>query len=482
MKILNKSIRITFSALRSFCTAGCLCVFVLGFSVLASEQAVKIAVIADKGLESYADLLTVELSKQNGLNVIERTEIERVMKEQEISNANLTADYLRLGKLLKADGMVIIKKFEFMKKKFLVSRLVAVNQGAVLSAFANPFPMEMEKIEGWSSDVFAKFAPYLNKVGVSQEKAVPISILNVRAPIDTPEMRMLEKEFTLALAFRLIQEKDLFILERWKMEKLVWEKDLDADSFWTGSYLLDGSIEPVDKDNVKVKLRLRKAGGEEKTLEATGTRQELSEITEKITAELLKNIGKTQNRIPWDSAKEAEEYLKEARWALNSGLYADALTAVDSAWALGDRSPETLLIKIHASAQENKAQFPMPKVTKWSPTQAPSGHGFEGVVFEGDNFTENTCVLFGMTPSIWVRYLSRYKLEVKIPKHAPGKVRITVSNGPEKTIILDGYFEFIQESKNSISFVGKESSEPRIIVLNKNDSIPLKIDQTGKHS
>ncbi len=308
----------------------------------------KIAVIADKGLENYADLLTVELSKQKGLNVVERTDIDRVLREQEISNINLTANYLRLGKLLKADGMVIIKKFESQKKDFLVSRLVAVNQGAVLSAFASPLPPE--KIENWPTDVSAKFAPYLNKVGVSQDKAVPISILNIRAPIDTPEMRLLEKEFTLALAFRLVQEKDLFVLERWKMEKLSWEKDIDTESspFWTGSYFLDGSIEITGKENVKVRVRLRKKDGAEKIIEATGNRQEIAGIVEKLTEDLLKQIGKTENKIPWDSKKEAEQYLKEARWALSSGLYAEALSAVDSAWALGSKSQDALLMKINA--------------------------------------------------------------------------------------------------------------------------------------
>lgn len=310
----------------------------------------KIAVIAEKGLENYADLLTVEFSKQKGLNVVERTEIHRVLREQEISNANQTANYLRLGKLLKADGMVIIRKFESQKKEFLVSRLVAVNQGAVLSAFANPLPPE--KIENWPTDVSAKFAPYLNKVGVSQDKAVPISILNIRAPIDTPEMRLLEKEFTLALAFRLVQEKELFVLERWKMEKLAWEKDIDTESspFWTGSYLLDGSIELIDKENVNVKVRLRKPSGPESTLEATGNRQQLSEITEKITSELLKNIGKAQDKIPWDSAKEAEQYLKEAQWAFNAGLFEESFSAVQAARALGNKSEEALFLEVKASA------------------------------------------------------------------------------------------------------------------------------------
>ncbi|MFZ2656547.1 MAG: CsgG/HfaB family protein [Victivallales bacterium] len=322
----------------------------------------KIAVLTDKGLENYADLLTVELSKQKDLNVIERTEIDRVLKEQEIASANIAESYLKLGKLLKADGLVMIKKYEFRKKEFLISRLVAVNQGVVLSGFSSPLPPE--KIENWSMDVSAKFAPYLNKLGVLQDKAVPISILNIRAPIDTPEMRLLEKEFTLALAFRLIQEKDLFVLERWKMEKLAWEKDIDLESspFWTGSYLLDGSIELMDKENVRVKVRLRKKDGEEKTIEATGIKGKLSEITEKLTRDLLKQIGKTQDRIPWDSKKEAEQYLKEAEWACQAGLYDEAVSAVDNASALGLKGKDVIFIKI-----KSYSMLAYPTFREWMP-------------------------------------------------------------------------------------------------------------------
>lgn len=330
-----------------------------------AANAAKLAVISDKGMENYADLLTAELSKQKDLFVIERAEINRVLKEQEISSTSSAEDYLKLGKLLNADGLVIIKKLEFQKKEFLASRLVAVNQGVVLSSFSNPCPPE--KNDGWSADISAKFAPYFNKLNVSQEKAVPISILNIRAPIDTPEMRLLEKEFTLALAFRLVQEKDLFVLERWKMEKLAWEKSIDTESsnpFWTGSYLLDGGIELTDKENVKIKIRLKKTSGTEEIIEATGTRQKIDEITEKLTGDLLKQIGKTRDRIPWDSAKEAEQYLKEAEWACRSGLYDEAVASVENASALGLSGKEIIFARIKAYSMLAYPTF-KPEMVPW---------------------------------------------------------------------------------------------------------------------
>ncbi len=276
-------------------------------NIPSGEAPVKIAIIADESLREYADILTVELSKDKDLVLLERSKIDKIFKEQQISVENLGAKSIELGKLLGADGLIILKKINFDKKEFVVSRLVAVNTGVILGATFQPFPPE--KSDEWLKGIQTRFLLLLPKLKVQSKDSVPISILNIRAPIDTSELKLLEKEFTLALAFRLVQEKEIFVLERWKMEKLDWEKDLGSaenNPFWTGSYLLDGSIELVGDDSIKVVVRLRKPSGEELRLEETGKKDKLNEVTDRLTKKILQELGKSSENISWDTKAEAE--------------------------------------------------------------------------------------------------------------------------------------------------------------------------------
>jgi len=54
-----------------------------------------------------------------------------------------------------------------------------------------------------------------------------------------------ERQLKLLTIQRLSQEKELFVLERQKMQLLSEEKELKADdsAFWNGSYLLEGVVD-----------------------------------------------------------------------------------------------------------------------------------------------------------------------------------------------------------------------------------------------
>ena len=63
-------------------------------------QPVRLAIITtDKAQEPVADLLTVELSKQEGLTLLERAEVNRILAEQRLS-ATAAGNYVKLGQLL----------------------------------------------------------------------------------------------------------------------------------------------------------------------------------------------------------------------------------------------------------------------------------------------------------------------------------------------------------------------------------------------
>src|SRR6185312_9272933 len=53
---------------------------------------------------------------------------------------------------------------------------------------------------------------------------------------------------------------------------------------------------------------------------------------------------------PWNAADEAQKYFEEAKWALKWGIFQQAQSASESAWALGKQDMDCALVRLNAYA------------------------------------------------------------------------------------------------------------------------------------
>jgi hypothetical protein len=73
-----------------------------------SNASIRLALIAETtDASAPVDVLTAEFSQNGQINLLERNEIEKVYREQALSSAN--QDYLKLGQVLGADGLLLIR-------------------------------------------------------------------------------------------------------------------------------------------------------------------------------------------------------------------------------------------------------------------------------------------------------------------------------------------------------------------------------------
>ncbi len=309
----------------------------------------RLAIVADTQSQPVADLLVAGLSKQQGVELVEREEIDKVMREHQLSvNGNLEQE-LDLSKLLRAQGILVLEvtKKDDQSPAVLHARLAAVEPGVVI--FDMDAPLAKDNAEGLSKLVSDRILPLLPKLQVAGGKAVPISILNVRA-VDT-SVEPLEREVTMLLASRLASEPAVFVLERRRLDLLAGEKTYGAETpgaFWNGAYLLDGNIESDGKNDgmISIHLRLRKpGGGDGETISAEGPATSAKELVEKLAPQILKTVGQESTAPQWDPAAEAAQYLDEAIWAKNQAQYQAALEAAESASSLGLNSPDVYFIR-----------------------------------------------------------------------------------------------------------------------------------------
>ena len=109
--------------------------FAISLCSIASAAPTRLAVIAQgqsAPCRGLADLLQVELSRRDGIELVEREEIDRVLAEQALTASGLVAESARihLGALLKADGLLFVDQTVSTNNVFHL-RLVETKQGYV---------------------------------------------------------------------------------------------------------------------------------------------------------------------------------------------------------------------------------------------------------------------------------------------------------------------------------------------------------------
>ncbi|MFO1514101.1 MAG: CsgG/HfaB family protein [Verrucomicrobiota bacterium] len=308
---------------------------------------------------ALADLLAVELSRQPELRLLERAQIEKVYREQALAGGN--RDYLKLGQLLGADGLLLLETGREATNEWLRIQLVAVKPGVLLSSERYPWPIP--NLAPWAGGVSTHLNPLLPKLGVLAKDAVPISVVNLRSAIQSSESRETERQLTLLAIERLSRERRLFVLERRRMQLLTGEKDLnglDDTAFWDGSYLLDGGVDRngFAPDTITISARLVPPGGAAPLpIEAAGNRTNLAEVINHLADGILKALTINRDPAPWEPADEANQFYAEAQWAFRWKLYPQAQAASESAWALGRRTPESaqLLVRSYVESMPDSS-------------------------------------------------------------------------------------------------------------------------------
>lgn len=295
--------------------------------------------VAD-ALRPAADLFTATLSTLPGMELVERAEIDRVIREQSLA-ATLAREPLKLGRLLGADGLVLLETNVVGDAVMADARLVAVGPGVVLGEWLIPFPVP--EVAGWSARVAADAAPLFRKLAVPRGQATPVSVLGLRMAVNVPDAAAVSQGLSRLLSHRLTQEPELFVLERKLLNRLGAEKSLVADgdaSFWSGSHLLDGSIEPDLNvpGRLQVQLVLTSPGNSPVTFTVGGSRTDLALLAETLAGRVLTALRMTST-VSWRPETEAQRFLEEATWARRWSQWEPALNAMESAWALGLRGP-----------------------------------------------------------------------------------------------------------------------------------------------
>jgi hypothetical protein len=318
-------------------------------SLAFASEPVRLAISGDPAFANEADLITVELSKLPDLVLLERQQILKFAEEHSL-HTEKSGDSVTLGKLLGADGLLILSPTELDGRKLIAARLVAVHLGVVIDEWTSP-PYEAADGHGMALVFSQRIAPLLRKLRVNQKDAIPVSVAGLFAAVDSPELRAVERELTWLLIHRLTKEPSIFVLERRRMEDLAWEKSMaatDPKPFLSGAVIVEGKLEAHD-GKLDLALGLRRSGEKKATpSRVNGTANDLPAFTEKIAASILDGLQVTSAEESWNLKEEAAVYADQAEWAMHHRMIDLCIASAESAWAMGRRDVDLARLRVIA--------------------------------------------------------------------------------------------------------------------------------------
>ena len=318
----------------------------------ADGEKPRIAVISTGETADFAALITAQFSQIPNLALVERDELSKIGDERALAEMAV-ADPQNLGRLLRADGLLFIRR----EDQGVAVRLTAVRLGLVLFDVAcapQADPAQLAELLG------SQVEPFVPKLALPPDKAIPLSLLNLHADLGSASGLRIEQALTLLLERRLVATPELVVLERRHAGSLAWEQSLAADlpQPQTGAWWIDGSLDiPSGADAMTVRLRLRSPkGGEALETTVAGSTEKLPELAEALATAISQSVhaGAPVPDDPAASAKEGREFLQEAIWAWHHDKPDQALAAAESAGLLGETASDLPALRISIAVQELK--------------------------------------------------------------------------------------------------------------------------------
>lgn len=311
----------------------------------AGEPPFRLAVI-DSQDSPLGALLEAEVSKIEGMAVVERQDIAPLIEEKRLESLMADRKFCALGSMLVADGLLVIEKLKLPGgQETRTARLISVKNGSCL--FFTTVPSEPATPE-WVKGVVAGVRQKLAIARVSREEALPLCVVGLRAEVFTPEAALREAALARLLEMRLAAAPGVVLLDRRGLGDVVFERSLEASdlpSLWESAMLIDGSIKDAGAGQpLKLDLRiLQRDGREVEKLGAQGNVGEIPALAERLAGDILKKIHRPS--APGESSVEPREFLREAGWAWQNHLFSASEDALAAALALGETAADAFALQ-----------------------------------------------------------------------------------------------------------------------------------------
>ena len=322
------------------------CLFALSLCAqvaLAQDAPMRLALLYPPEAAPLGDLLTSELSKQQGVTLLEREQIRRIFEEKSLNAAQAKQDWAKIGELLGAEGLVILEPAE---NKSVSLRLVWAERGIIVHETAIDIDeKDPKKAVASALPQIEKAVRKLVDLRHAGKSAVAMHIKAVNA--DSGKDPDLRQGLGLLFAQRMLDEPGWVVVDRRNLTDAVFEKDLAQDK---GDQKLVAATHRLtlgfakDGDLLKIRGEVEMPTGQPKKFEFAGKFNEPAALAKSFMSELRKAMGMDEGGTAqaWDPIQEANAHFEWAHdhWRGSMEHAREVYEATSSAWALGLHEPK----------------------------------------------------------------------------------------------------------------------------------------------
>lgn len=296
----------------------------------------KIALIGDSSkTQQVADMVLAELSNSDNVELLERSAIEKVLKEHKLQNSGLSSRQIPvIAKILHTDIFAILSSAQAGKKTIPSSmRVFDARNGFCLLDTALP-----PKIEECANFISNK----LNNLPSSKSMKF-VSILAVRNAGAPSRYRRQMAHIAMEIERRLIAIPDIAILERSELGLVNKERKINKKLFRLASsaYLLDLEFAPTDSaDKIDLRIYILNSSGQE--LASFNFPDSLKSSPQKIIKVLAKYLKTSPPFQVASNKEEAERFFNEYKFFHKINRRKIAKCKLDAAISLAPNNPDYL--------------------------------------------------------------------------------------------------------------------------------------------
>jgi len=327
-----------------------------------------VALIADRAFDLHKSplisLLEVKLSQREGIQLLERAAIDKILEEQQLSVIGLLErdTAVKVGRLLRADAFIILSlesagiqaepdrpppRDEFNEEatperdsrpigQLIRVRVAETAHGLrLLDSFKQ---LDNSNLEETTAGIINDIDAVIVKLTQPAGQAIPVGIVDIHRVQLGKRHKLLERALPVLLSVRLSKEPKIIMLEREDLKILLDEKLLtegEDTEFWNSAVLIDGYLQPRGRKDIEMKLRLRRASGDDIAVFTV-----LVEPNEPLTAvaqaasDIIRELLNAPPTAQWQPKQEAEEFFGQGQLLYEHTRYKDAIALLETAHAL----------------------------------------------------------------------------------------------------------------------------------------------------
>jgi len=328
----------------------CIALISLGTGVSWGQEVPTVAVLAeteaDSGLSALVSMLEVRLSQDRSIRLLERTQIEKVLAEQQLSAAGLTErnNIIKVGQLLRAEAIVLLTAEQGLEEQ-AKSQLIRVRVAETahgLRLWEGYEALEASQVEAAAERIAEKVRAAVDKIAQRGGSMIPVGIVDIHRVQLPEEYEPLARVLPGLLSVRLGKEPRIIMLERESLGTLLREKQLtdgEESAFWNSAILIDGVLGPGEEKKIELNLRLRRATESDgSAVRVEMDANAVSATMDRVAAGVVEMILHASSHS-WDSAAEAAEFHRQGQLLAAHGRRRTATAMLDAAHAL---QPQTI--------------------------------------------------------------------------------------------------------------------------------------------